>query len=312
MNFKHLVILCSSTIFMLSAMIIYQLRLTSSVKTKSLIICTTSIIADTIRNIGHDTIQIIPLMGPGVDPHLYKPVESDVIKIASADIIFYNGLHLEAKMADLFEQLSLSQATIAVTQDIAIDRLLQVSDFEQIYDPHIWFDINLWIICVNTICQALSENFPEHADFYKENAQNYIMQLQTTLTHTQQIMQQIPEDKRILITGHDAFSYFGRLYACKVIGLQGISTESCPGAFDVQNIIKLICDQNIPAIFIESSIPIKNILAVQEGVAAHGKHVNLGGELYSDALGPQESSGSTYIDMIMHNVQTIASALKTD
>ncbi len=310
MNFKTLVTLCCSIIFILGATIMYQLRLTNSSKTKPVILCTTSIIADTVKNIAQDSAVIIALMGPGVDPHLYKPVESDVIKIASADIIFYNGLHLEAKMADLFTELAQAQTTIAVTKNIGLNKFLKVSEFDQIYDPHVWFDINLWIICVKTITQALTEKFPEHSDLYKKNSKNYSAQLKQLLKKTQKIMQKIPAEKRILITGHDAFSYFGRLYDCKVVGLQGISTESCPGAFDVQKIIELICKRNIPAIFIESSIPIKNILAVQEGVAACGKQVNVGGELYSDALGPQNSSGATYVDMILHNVQTIAPALQ--
>jgi manganese/zinc/iron transport system substrate-binding protein len=249
-------------------------------------------------------------MGPGVDPHLYKPVESDVLKIASADIIFYNGLHLEAKLADLLEQLNQSQTTIAVTKDIPLAKLLTVDDYHQIFDPHVWFDIKLWIYAVNTTYKALIQKFPQHKKLYKKNTKKYIEQLRKLLLKTQKIMLTIPANKRIIITGHDAFSYFGRLYNCNVIGLQGISTESSPGAYDVQNIIQLICDKNIPAIFIETSIPIKNILAVQEGVAAHGKHVNLGGELYSDALGPQGSCGQTYIDMILHNVETIVQSLK--
>jgi manganese/zinc/iron transport system substrate-binding protein len=293
----------------LSVTIIMQLNFSSTPKTDPSIICTTSIIADVVQNIGGPTIHVISLMGPGVDPHLYKPVESDVIKIALADIIFYNGLHLEAKMCDLFKELGKNQTTIAVTKDIPQTMLLKVDDYDQIYDPHVWFDINLWIYAVNTIHAVLAEKFPEHADFYAKNTQNYIAQLQELLTKTHKIMHKIPAEKRLLITGHDAFSYFGKLYDCKVIGLQGISTESSPGAYDVQKIIQLICDQNIPAIFIESSIPIKNILAVQEGVAAHGKKVNVGEELYSDALGPQNSSGATYINMILHNVQAIAQAL---
>lgn len=287
-----------------------QLNLSSRPKMRPFIVCTTSIIADVVKNIGMDTIEVVSLMGPGVDPHLYKPVESDVIKIALADVIFYNGLHLEAKMADLFKQLAQEQTTIAVTKDIPSNQLLSVNDYGQIFDPHVWFDINLWIYSVHTINQILKEKFPHHKDFYEKNSTKYIAQLKQLLDQTQQLMQLIPVNNRVLITGHDAFSYFGRLYNCKVIGLQGISTESCPGAYDVQKIIKLICDQNIPAIFIESSIPVKNILAVQEGVAADGKQVNLGGQLYSDTLGSQNSSGATYIDMIMHNVQTITQALQ--
>lgn len=310
MKFKKLIIVCCTLIVALSLLIAYQLQLTSPKKTKPFIVCTTSIIADVVKNIGGNAIDVIPLMGPGIDPHLYKPVESDVAKIASADIIFYNGLHLEAKLADLLEQLSISQTTIAVTKDIPLKKLIAVDSYNQIFDPHVWFDINLWIYAVNTISQTLIQKFPAHKKLLKNNTKKYIKQLRNLLKQTQQIMLTIPAEKRILITGHDAFSYFGRLYNCKVIGLQGISTESSPGAYDIAKIIQLICDLNIPAIFIETSIPIKNILAVQEGVAAQGKKINCGGELYSDALGPTNSPGRNYIDMIMHNVTTIACALQ--
>ena len=309
MKFKKLIISCIITIIIIYACLIYALNLQQHIKTKPYIICTTSIIADTVKNIGQDNIEVIALMGPGVDPHLYKPVESDILKIASADIIFYNGLHLEAKMADLFEQLATTQTTIAVTCNIPTDKLLPIEDYNA-YDPHVWFDISLWIYTVQTVYQTLAAQSPEHQELYEKNKNEYIHKLEQLLMTTQQMMLSIPQEQRILISAHDAFSYFGRLYDCKVVALQGISTESSPGAYDLQKIIHLICDHNIPAIFIESSIPVKNILAIQEGVASCNKQVKLGGELYSDALGPQNSSGATYIDMILHYVTTIACALK--
>jgi len=291
------------------SLLIYKLSPLQYTKTKPYIICTTTIIADTVKNIGQDCIEVISLMGPGIDPHLYKPVESDILKISSADVIFYNGLHLEAKMADLFEQLATTQTTIAVTKDIPTDKILPIVGYDNTYDPHVWFDITLWIYTVQTVYEALVEKSPEHQSFYEKNKNEYIHKLEKTLITTQEIIQDIPQEKMILITAHDAFSYFGRLYDCKVVALQGISTESSPGAYDLQKIIQLICEHNIPAIFIESSIPIKNIMAIQEGVASCHKKVQLGGELYSDALGPKNSSGATYIDMIMHNVTTITYAL---
>jgi len=310
MKFNNIILLCCTIIFALTSLIVYQLNHASPVKLKPTVLCTTSIIADIVKNIGDDTYDVVALMGPGVDPHLYKPVESDVVKIASADIIFYNGLHLEAKLADLLEQLHASQTTIAVTQDIPRKKLLAIDHHDKIFDPHVWFDITLWIYAVNTISKSLIQKFPAHTKLYKKNTKKYVQKLRQLLKQTHQLMDAIPREKRMLITGHDAFSYFGRLYDCKVIGLQGISTESSPGAYDIQKIIQLICDHNIPAIFIESSIPIKNILAIQEGVAAQHKIVHCGGELYSDALGPVGSSGQTYIDMILHNVTTIAQALQ--
>jgi manganese/zinc/iron transport system substrate-binding protein len=309
MTFKQQLVLYVLVIFSLTLAIVLQLNVALPDKTKPYIVCTTTVIADVIKNIGNDSIDVICLMGPGIDPHLYKPVESDVLKIASADIIFYHGLHLEAKMADLFAHLAKKQTCIAITQDIPQHLLLAVDHYNQIFDPHVWFDINLWIYAVQTISTALIENFPDHADLYRANTQNYILQLQKLLVQTKSIMDTIPKKHRFLITGHDAFSYFGRCYGCKVIGLQGISTESSPGAFDIAKIVQLICDRNIPAIFIESSIPIKNIVAIQQGVAAAGKQVSIAGQLYSDALDTQGSSGDTYIKMFLHNVQTIASGL---
>lgn len=249
-------------------------------------------------------------MGAGVDPHVYKPVEHDIFHITSADIIFYNGLHLEAKLADILQQLHTNTTTIAVTKNIQCSKLLNVDTYSKIFDPHVWFDINLWMSAIKTMSQALIEKYPHHKKLYKKNTKEYLKQLKALYLQTQKIMDLIPAEKRFLITGHDAFSYFGRLYNCKVVGLQGISSESCPGAYDLQKIVQLICDHNISAIFIETSIPIKNILAIQEGVIAQGKHVKIGGELYSDALGPIGSSGETYIGMILHNVTTIAQALQ--
>ncbi len=309
MIFKHQLALYSTIIVIISSLIAYQLSRQSLVKTKPLIVCTTTIIADTIKNIGKDSFDVVSLMGPGTDPHLYKPVESDVIKIASADIIFYNGLHLEAKMADLFEHLAQKKITVAVTKDIPKNLLIPIDNYNHIFDPHVWFDINLWCYAVQTISQCLQENYPDLSDDINKNSQNYIQELTKLLDQTYMMMKTIPQERRILITGHDAFSYFGRLYNCRVIGLQGISTESSPGAYDLAQIIQIICDHKIPAIFIESSIPIKNIIAIEEGVAACNKQVKIGGQLYSDALDTPTGAGNNYINMIRYNVQTITYAL---
>jgi len=310
MNFKQQLALCLTIIFCLIGIITYQLSIRLPKKTKPLILCSTTIIADTVKNIGKNAIDVISLMGPGIDPHLYKPVESDLIKIICADIIFYNGLHLEAKMADLFAHLAQKQTTIAVTKDIPVDQLISICDYEKIFDPHVWFDINLWSCAVRTISASLQEKFPDHAQIFQANTDTYLMQLQQLLADTKQIMATIPKKHRILITGHDAFSYFGRLYDCTVIGLQGISTESSPGAYDLSQIIQLIYDHNIPAIFIESSIPIKNVIALQQGVTSAGAIVAIGGQLYSDALDGPNRTGNTYISMLQHNVQTISCALQ--
>lgn len=312
MDIKQQIIIYSTIIILISSILFYTIKKKSTPnKKKPYIVCTTTIIADAVKNIGQDAIELITLMGPGIDPHLYKPIESDMFKIAHADIIFYNGLHLEAKLADLFQQLKRRQTTIAISKDIPYNKLLPVPDFKEMFDPHIWFDIELWINAIDTIYRTLSEKYPMHKDFFEKNTKNYIEKLEELLIKTHTIMATIPSEKKCLITGHDAFSYFARQYDCRIISLQGINTESTPGIYDLQKIISSICQNGIPAIFIESSIPIKNILAIQEGVIAENKTVKIGGEIFSDALGPKNSPGNNYINMIMHNVVTIATALKT-
>lgn len=307
------ILLSGMFIFLLSLGILtYQLTSIHIKKSKPYIVCTTSIIADSVQEIGKSHIDVDLLMGPGIDPHLYKPVENDIIKLSEADIIFYNGLHLEARMSDIFQQISAWKKTIAISKDIDQSLLLPNEDYENMHDPHIWFDITLWMQAVNTICTALIQLDPQHTKDYQRNCKSYQAKLKLLLKKTEQMLNSIPQKNRILITGHDAFSYFGRLYNYQVIGLQGISTESAPGAQDVQNLVHFICDHNVPAIFIETSTPTKNIVALQEGVAMNHKTVTIGDELYSDALGPSNSSGNSYINMILHNATTIAKYLNSN
>jgi len=284
-------------------------RQTSTHRTKPIIVCTTTIIGDTIANIAGDTIDIKTLMGPGVDPHLYKPVEQDVITIANADIIFYNGLHLEARMAELFEQMGALQTTVAVTRQIPQDKLIYSNEFHEYVDPHVWFDPLLWIYAVKTITTSLQQLNPACAAQYETNQQIYIEKIKDVYSATLQHMRTVPKNKRILITGHDAFSYFARAYDCKVISLQGISTASEAGTQDVQNMINTIVKYKIPTIFAESCIPTRNMQALVQGVVAQGFHVTLGRELFSDALGSPDSSASTYLGMLDYNVASIVMGL---
>ena len=310
MIFKRNLALSLIVLFLSFVTLFYQLQPLEQHSNKPYVVCTTSIIEDIVVNLGKDLVRIDTLMGPGVDPHLYKPVENDIIKIATSDIIFYNGLHLEARMTDLFKNLQGQRLTVAVTQDIPLDKLIQSSEYDGTYDPHVWFDISLWSSAVETVYQTLINYDSKNQKAYENNKIIYLKKLSNLLDETKKLMESVPQSKRVLITGHDAFSYFGRLYNYQVIGLQGINTESNPCTQDVQNLIHFICTKEIPAIFIESSIPVKNIHALQEGVMAQGKQVNLGGELFSDALGPKMSEGETYITMIQHNSKTIAQALK--
>jgi manganese/zinc/iron transport system substrate-binding protein len=282
----------------------------SSKKEGISVVSTTGIINDVVKNIGGDHINAIGLMGPGVDPHLYKATEGDVRRLAQADLICYNGLHLEAKMGDVLEQMSRRTKVLTVTQSFPRERLTQPAEFEGLYDPHVWFDVDLWSVIVDDIAFELSVIDPVHKEDYSRNATSYKEKLNALHIWVQNEVKQIPEEKRIIVTAHDAFGYFGKAYGFTVKGLQGISTESEAGAKDVIELASYIADKELKAIFIESSISERNVKAVQAAVAANGWDVSIGGELFSDALGDEGSLEGTYLGMIEHNVHTLVSALK--
>jgi manganese/zinc/iron transport system substrate-binding protein len=273
------------------------------------VVATTSIVADTVKNIGGERVEVYSLMGPGVDPHLYKASEGDVIRLATADVIFYNGLHLEAQMGRVFERMQGRVISAAVAEDINTSLLLASPDYENAYDPHIWFDVRLWMIGVETIRDVLAGVDPVHAPVYHENAQEYLSELNNLHEYLMEQTARLPAEKRILITAHDAFTYFGQAYGFEVYGLQGISTASEAGASDVQALAAFIVEQQVPAIFIESSVPTRTIEAVQAAVRARGFSVEIGGELFSDALGTEGTPEGTYIGMVRHNMDTIVEAL---
>lgn len=275
------------------------------------VVCTTSIIGDIVQTIVHDQMTVHTLMGPGVDPHLYKPIENDIMQIASADIIFYNGLHLEAQMEDVFKKMEYYKTTIAVTKEIPKEQLHASFEYDNHYDPHVWFHIPLWIYTIQTITKTVCAKDPDHAELYQTRAKKYIEQCTKLFQKTKKILHKIPQEKRILITGHDAFQYFAQAYDFEVIGLQGISTESQVGSQDIQQLIDFIVEHQVPAIFIETSTPMRNIQALQEGVVQKGFSVTIGGELFSDALGSIGTPEGTYLGMIKANVQTIHQALTT-
>ena len=267
-------------------------------------------ITDLVRNIGGDRVEVVGLMGPGGDPHLYKASESDVAKLNSADIIFYNGLNLEGKMADLFVRMARTRPTVAVTEDIPVDRLREPPEFQGHYDPHVWFDVTLWKLAAERVERALVELDPQHAATYRENAARYQKELDELHAWIKTEIATIPPQQRVLVTAHDAFGYFGEQYGMEVVGLQGISTETEAGVADVQALAELVASRGIKAIFVESSVPHRTIEAVVEAVRARGKEVRIGGQLYSDALGAPDTPEGTYIGMMRYNVRTIVDALK--
>ena len=269
---------------------------------------TTGMIADTVRQVGGERVAVIGLMGPGTDPHLYKASQGDIAKLDQADLIFYNGLHLEGKMQSLFEKMAAHKPVIAVSDNIDRSALLSAGDGQ--YDPHIWFDVRLWMTVTETIRDALAEFDQTHAEHYRKNAEAYLQQLENLHRETAEKIGSVPEKSRVLVTAHDAFGYFGKAYGIKVVGLQGISTASEAGAKDVSDLRDFLVENGIKAIFVESSVPRKAIEAVIQGAKQKGHEVKIGGELFSDAMGAEGTPEGTYIGMMRHNVNTIVEALK--
>ena len=277
-------------------------------------VATTSMIADLIRQIGGEHVHVTGLMGPGVDPHLYQASAGDVTRMAEADVIFYNGLHLEGKMTYVFEQMHLREIRTVALAEISIDddELIESPAFQGNYDPHVWFDVSLWMKVAQTLSDALSDIDPDNAATFEANLEAYLDELSRLDEYIREKAAGLPEIRRVLITSHDAFGYFGRAYGFEVYGLQGISTAAEAGTADVQALVNFVVERRIPALFVESSVSPKGIEAVREAVRSHGFNVEIGGTLYGDALGDPESQAGTYSGMIRHNIDTIISSLQNE
>lgn len=274
------------------------------------IVTTTSIIADTARRIAGEHAEVAALMGPGVDPHLYKASESDVRRLGEADLILYNGLHLEGKMGDILTKMARSRPVVAVSEDIPQDQLREPPEFAGQYDPHVWFDVSLWARTLQPIVRELSELDPPNAESYRANAAALEKELTELDAWVKQQIETIPASQRVLVTAHDAFGYFGRRYGMEVVGIQGISTLSEAGLKDVDRVVGIVVEQGVKAIFVESSVPRRSIEAVQAAVRSQGREVAIGGQLFSDSLGASGSPAGTYTGMVRANVETIVNALK--
>ena len=277
-------------------------------KEKPTVVCTTTIIADLVAHVAGDYVTVKTLMGPGVDPHLYRARESDISTLSNADLIFYNGLHLEGKMADVFEHMNEYVPTIALAQTLPEPDLL-VSGFDRMYDPHVWHDVELFKQFVPIVVRALSTLDPQHADNFEKNGAVYVGELALLDDYAQNQIALIAVDRRVLVTAHDAFSYFGKRYGVRVVGLQGMSTDAQLTVSDMHDAIDAVMHFAVPAIFLESSIPAQSINALQHALQAQGHHVTIGMELFSDSLGDQGTTVGSYSGMIKHNVDSIVSAL---
>ena len=275
------------------------------------IVTTTTMITDLVKNIGGEHVNIQGLMGSGVDPHLYKASEGDVTKLVNADIIFYNGLHLEGKLVEVFEKMgSQTKTPIALAEEIDKSTLIGSDYFASNYDPHVWFNIAYFKQFANKVTAVLANKDPNNAAIYAENEKQYLAKLNMLQEKIKATIETLPKEKRILVTAHDAFNYFGINYGFEVVGLQGLSTATEAGVQDVQKLSAFIIERKVKAIFVESSVPKRTIEALQAAVKSKGHEVIIGGTLYSDALGSAGTAEGTYIGMFEYNVNTIVNALK--
>lgn len=249
-------------------------------------------------------------MGPGVDPHLYKASHGDVDLLSNADVVLYNGLHLEGKMSDILEKLAQEKTVLAVTDGIQPQHVRSINKEANVHDPHIWFDVTTWSEGVKYISEQLKIKYPEHTATIEKNATSYLHQMDSVHQLCLSLVSTLPKEKRVLITSHDAFEYFGRSYDFTVRGLQGISTLSESGLKDVTEMVNYIIDNKVKAVFVENSVPQKALRSVIDGCRSKGHEVVVGGELFSDALGANRTPEGTYLGMIHYNVETIVNALK--
>lgn len=278
---------------------------------KFTVVTTTTMITDLVKTLGGDAIEVKGIMGAGVDPHLYKASEGDVTKLSEADVIIYNGLHLEGKLVDVFEKMNqIGKITIALGDFLSHDQIINSEAFASSHDPHIWFSVDNWRSISELLVNKLVKLDPENAAVYVRNGKEYGKQLRALKTELETKIAELPKEKRVLVTAHDAFSYFGKEFDFEVVGLQGLSTATEAGVKDVQRISDFIIEKKVKAIFIESSVPKRTVEALQASVKSKNHQVKIGGELFSDALGNANEETGNYIGMFRYNVNTIVNALK--
>ncbi len=273
------------------------------------VVCTTGMVADVVARVGGERVGVVTLMGPGVDPHLYKATPGDLRALAEADLVFYSGLHLEGQLADVLKKLGGRKPSVALAEVIPTEFLHAPPDQPEAFDPHVWFDVALWTRTIDPVLETLSKADPTSRDAYATRAAGLRAELDALDAEVRQSIGTIPEDQRILVTAHDAFGYFGAAYGLKVMAIQGISTESEASLADVNALVDLLVTSAIPAVFVESSVPRKTVEALIEGAKSRGHTVSMGGELFSDAMGPPGTPEGTYAGMIRYNTRLIVAAL---
>lgn len=269
---------------------------------------TTTVVADLVEQVGGDLVAVESLMADGVDPHSYRATPRDIDRLVRADLIVSNGLHLEGKLAELLKRIGRKRPFVAVGNTVPQDELIPIGN--GLFDPHIWFDAKLWSYCPFAVADALSQLDSTAASHYQQRAEKYSNVLLELDENIRKKFDEIPRQRRVLITAHDAFRYFGRAYGLKVIGVQGTSTESEAGLADMNQLVDLVVRRQIPAVFVETSVSDRNVTALIEGASARGHIIRLGGRLYSDALGPTGEGGDTLERALLSNVETILKALQ--
>ncbi len=276
------------------------------------IVATTGMLADLVRGVAGADARVEPLIAPGVDPHLYKPTRSDLATLLKADIVVANGLHLEGRMTESLERAGKSGRTVLeIGPLVPANRLLTATEDggRTEPDPHLWMDPRLWSETVTGIAEAMAADDPGNAKRYEVNAKAHRQSLLDLDAWSAERLATVPAERRVLVTAHDAFEYFGRRYGFEVVGIQGISTESEAGVRDIERIVDLLVERRIPAVFVESTVPPRQVQALVAGARARGHQVTVGGELFSDAMGPVGTYEGTYPGMIDHNITTIVRAL---
>ncbi|MBC6436755.1 MAG: zinc ABC transporter substrate-binding protein [Rhodobacteraceae bacterium] len=273
------------------------------------VVATTGMIADAALNVGGDLVDVHSLMGPGVDPHSYRQTRTDITAMANADLVLWNGLYLEAQLEEFLFNLGQDRPVVAVAEAIPENLLIGLEDEEGRFDPHLWMNPNLWSRVVINIRDAMIQVNPENTETFTANAESYLDQVLGVARYTTQVLSTVPVESRVILSSHDAFSYFGAAYGFEVIGIQGISTESEAGLHRIAELVDLLVERDIRAVFVETSVSNRNIRALIEGTAAQGHEVIIGGALFSDAMGVPGTYEGTYVGMIDHNATTIATAL---
>jgi manganese/zinc/iron transport system substrate-binding protein len=277
---------------------------------RPMVVTTTGMIADVASRIAGPHVEVLSLIGPGLDPHTFKPTESDVRKLTTADLILYNGLNLEGTMGDVLRKVGRSRATLAVAETLPSDLLLR-SEFSVGHaDPHVWFDVSLWRRTIPAVEAALLKLLPSAGEEFRRNAERFEDELETLDKEVSAGIASIPAERRLLVTAHDAFGYFGRRYGIDVVGLQGISTATEAGIQDVRRVVDLVVERRVRAVFVESSVNPDTIESVRQGCQEKGHMVSIGGQLFSDAMGSEGTPEGTYVGMVRHNLATIVNALK--